>query len=262
MSDKLTDHDIASLYKKGANERPSEALDKHILQLAQQHSQSKKITPIHKKRRLYQTWYGQLSTAASLVLVALLYFENSDTLYNMPDAADDEIYSSDSLDEAIENLPTAPVSSKQQAVRLKQDKTLQESIRQEKVNREKAKQEKVKQAKSRSQQAELKRYQMMQTQQLESAEISAEMQDVHQSEQLMQSSAETEALTKAKPQAFLTEAELKEIEQTFKQIETLINRGENDQAQKLLSRLNTAYPRLQKEFELRYQKLTTPTINQ
>ncbi|MFU2511422.1 hypothetical protein [Pseudoalteromonas sp. ASV78] len=77
MSDKLTSHDIASLYKRGATEQPSSQLDEQILKHAADEVADNKVTPIHKPKRFYQTWYGQLSTAASLVLVAVLYVQNS-----------------------------------------------------------------------------------------------------------------------------------------------------------------------------------------
>ncbi|WP_392344074.1 hypothetical protein [Pseudoalteromonas prydzensis] len=78
MSDKLTSHDIASLYKRGATEQPSSQLDEQILKHAADEVADNKVTPIHKPKRFYQTWYGQLSTAASLVLVAVLYVQNSE----------------------------------------------------------------------------------------------------------------------------------------------------------------------------------------
>ena len=78
MSDKLTNHDIASLYKRGATEQPSSQLDEQILKHAADEVADNKVTPIHKSKRFYQTWYGQLSTAASLVLVAVLYVQNSE----------------------------------------------------------------------------------------------------------------------------------------------------------------------------------------
>ena len=78
MSDKLTSDDIASLYKHGATEQPSVQLDERILKRATDDMTANKVTPIHKSKRFYQTWYGQLSTAASLVLVAVLYVQNTD----------------------------------------------------------------------------------------------------------------------------------------------------------------------------------------
>ncbi|MGO2366127.1 MAG: hypothetical protein ACTH56_05710 [Pseudoalteromonas sp.] len=83
MSDKLTDHDIASLYKRGATEQPSNQLDAKVLQSATDAVNTKDIEsftaiePKRKHKRFYQTWYGQLSTAASLVLIAVLYVKNT-----------------------------------------------------------------------------------------------------------------------------------------------------------------------------------------
>lgn len=78
MSDKLNSHDIASLYKHGATEQPSSQLDEQILKHAADEVADNKVIPIHKSKRFYQTWYGQLSTAASLMLVAVLYVQNSE----------------------------------------------------------------------------------------------------------------------------------------------------------------------------------------
>ncbi|WP_149981232.1 hypothetical protein [Pseudoalteromonas rhizosphaerae] len=86
MSDKLTDHDIASLYKRGATEQPSLQLDEQILQHAADEVADNNVTNINKRKRFYQTWYGQLSTAASLVLVAVLYMQNT-TQYLKPSEA-------------------------------------------------------------------------------------------------------------------------------------------------------------------------------
>jgi hypothetical protein len=93
MSDKLTDHAIASLYQQGANEQPSKALDDKIQQLAKisaEQASNNNVTNI-KKVRFYKTWYGQLSTAASLVLVAVLYVQNSGQYNHVPLNSHDEI---------------------------------------------------------------------------------------------------------------------------------------------------------------------------
>ncbi|CAM4155660.1 hypothetical protein [Pseudoalteromonas ostreae] len=85
MSDKLTSHDIASLYKRGAREQPSLQLDEQILKRAADEVADNNVTPIHKPKRFYQTWYGQLSTAASLVLVAVLYVQNTEQYLSPPE---------------------------------------------------------------------------------------------------------------------------------------------------------------------------------
>lgn len=132
MSDKLTDHDLISLYHQGAKEQPSTDLNSKILTLAEAQtnateqkveettvattrlgldkskpnknsstdidSRLNNVTPfsghlinhntiknsstnespnkLPQKKPLYKTWYGQLSTAASLVLVGVLYLQN------------------------------------------------------------------------------------------------------------------------------------------------------------------------------------------
>lgn len=85
MSDKFRDHDIVGHYHQGATEQPSMEIDHHILQLAAESIKPTNISPINKpitkKKHLYQTWYGQLSTAASLVLVAVLYLQNNTVFY-------------------------------------------------------------------------------------------------------------------------------------------------------------------------------------
>lgn len=85
MSDKFSDHDIVGHYHQGATEQPSVEIDQHILQLAAESIKPPNINPINKpiskKKHLYQTWYGQLSTAASLVLVAVLYLQNDTVFY-------------------------------------------------------------------------------------------------------------------------------------------------------------------------------------
>lgn len=85
MSNKLTSHDIASLYKRGATEQPSAKLDEQILKRAADEVTANNVTPTHKPKRFYQTWYGQLSTAASLVLVAVLYVQNTDQYLSSPE---------------------------------------------------------------------------------------------------------------------------------------------------------------------------------
>lgn len=85
MSDKLTSHDIASLYKRGATEQPSVQLDEQILKQAADEVTANNVTPINKPKRFYQTWYGQLSTAASLVLVAVVYVQNTEQYFSPPE---------------------------------------------------------------------------------------------------------------------------------------------------------------------------------
>ncbi|KPH93552.1 hypothetical protein AMS58_16830 [Pseudoalteromonas porphyrae] len=80
MTDKFTSNNIASLYRDGATEQPSSALDQQILQNA-----VNAVQPKVKSKRFYQTWYGRLSTAASLMLVSLLYWQNTDQFTSVND---------------------------------------------------------------------------------------------------------------------------------------------------------------------------------
>ncbi|KPH60760.1 MULTISPECIES: hypothetical protein [Pseudoalteromonas] len=80
MTDKFTSNKIASLYRDGATEQPSSALDQQILQNA-----VNAVQPKVKSKRFYQTWYGRLSTAASLMLVSLLYWQNTDQFTSVND---------------------------------------------------------------------------------------------------------------------------------------------------------------------------------
>lgn len=112
MSDKLTSHDIASLYKRGATEQPSSQLDEQILKHAADEVADNKVTPIHKSKRFYQTWYGQLSTAASLVLVAVLYVQNSEQ-YLKPSETINELQIL--ADEQSDKAPAASLEMMQNA---------------------------------------------------------------------------------------------------------------------------------------------------
>ncbi|MEI8604429.1 hypothetical protein [Pseudoalteromonas sp. B160] len=131
MSDKLTDHDIASLYKRGATEQPSLQLDEQILQHAAEAANANKVTNINKRKRFYQTWYGQLSTAASLVLVAVLYMQNT-TQYLKPSEAMNDLQIL--VDEQTALAPAASsemmqseVLEQKQLEQLKQTQRLQRS---------------------------------------------------------------------------------------------------------------------------------------
>jgi len=144
MSDKLTDHDLISLYHQGAKEQPSTDLNSKILTLAEAQtnateqkveettvattrlgldkskrnknsstdidSRLNNVTPfsehlinhntiknsstnespnkLPQKKPLYKTWYGQLSTAASLVLVGVLYLQNLQPMQSIAPMSD------------------------------------------------------------------------------------------------------------------------------------------------------------------------------
>lgn len=135
MSDKLTSHDIASLYKRGATEQPSSQLDEQILKHAADEVADNKVTPIHKPKRFYQTWYGQLSTAASLVLVAVLYVQNSaqylkpsETINELQILADEQPAKSPGASlEMMQNATQEQAQEQAQMMQLKQTQQRQQS---------------------------------------------------------------------------------------------------------------------------------------
>ena len=134
MSDKLTSHDIASLYKRGATEQPSLQLDEQILKRAADEVADNKVTPIHKPKRFYQTWYGQLSTAASLVLVAVLYVQNSEQyqqssqLNELQILADEQPAKSPAASlEMMQNATQEQAQEQAQMMQLKQTQQRQQS---------------------------------------------------------------------------------------------------------------------------------------
>ncbi|MBE0376307.1 hypothetical protein [Pseudoalteromonas prydzensis] len=135
MSDKLTSHDIASLYKRGATEQPSSQLDEQILKHAADEVADNKVTPIHKPKRFYQTWYGQLSTAASLVLVAVLYVQNSaqylkpsETINELQILADEQPAKSPAASlEMMQNATQEQAQEQAQMMQLKQTQQRQQS---------------------------------------------------------------------------------------------------------------------------------------
>ncbi|NMM40024.1 hypothetical protein [Pseudoalteromonas arctica] len=127
MSDKFTNHDIASLYKRGATEQPSSQLDEQILKRAADDVTANKVTPITKPKRFYQTWYGQLSTAASLVLVAVLYVQNSAQYHQTSELNELKILN-DEQDATFEIMPSeAQAQTQTQTMQLRQSQQRQRS---------------------------------------------------------------------------------------------------------------------------------------
>ena len=140
MSDKLTSDDIASLYKHGATEQPSVQLDERILKRAADDMTANKVTPIHKSKRFYQTWYGQLSTAASLVLVAVLYVQNTDQYLSPSETIKERQILNDEQnatapEAAFEIMPSEALEQKQ-LEQLKQTQRLQRSTQSYMVGRQ------------------------------------------------------------------------------------------------------------------------------
>ncbi len=118
MTKKLTKAEIVALYLNAANEQPSAALDAQIIRQAKDDVGHIKPVTV-KSKYFYQTWYGILSTAASLVLVVVLLWPHSE-------------HKSDS--QTIHSLerPPAPVVSRvtEQAEELVKEKVEQQSAEQ------------------------------------------------------------------------------------------------------------------------------------
>lgn len=128
MNDKLTDQDVISLYKQGATEKPSKILDAKILKLAEEkenksHLELVSNKPIQ-KRHFYQTWYGQISTAASFLLVGVLYFQNNDS-FNEPHQ-NSQFFDAEIMLQNKSTLSSSAVSPKVEKSRLKEMKNMPE----------------------------------------------------------------------------------------------------------------------------------------
>jgi len=227
MVNKLTDHAIASLYQKGAKEQPSAVLDAHILQLAKKHVT---ITPIIKKRRVYQTWYAQLSTAASFVLVAILYFEMNKPFQSNqePDISDQHSINQlsapqNAQSDSFLNAPVLMNKSKQ-ATRIEEPNNLMQSDQDEIFSDD-------------------------------GASVHGEI----------PFSAEKRSLKDSV--LFINPIEIPityvlEVEATFKEIEVLLTKGESKQANLLLKTLITAHPELENVLNSRYEILEEQAVPQ
>jgi hypothetical protein len=239
MVNKLTDHAIASLYQKGAKEQPSAVLDAHILQLAKKHVT---ITPIIKKRRVYQTWYAQLSTAASFVLVAILYFEMNKPFQSNqePDISDQHSINQlsapqNAQSDSFLNAPVLMNKSKQ-ATRIEEPNNLMQSDQDEIFSDDGA-----------SDQDEI---------------FSDDGASVHGE---IPFSAEKRSLKDSV--LFINPIEIPityvlEVEATFKEIEVLLTKGESKQANLLLKTLITAHPELENVLNSRYEILEEQAVPQ
>ena len=277
MSDKMTDHDLNSLYHQGATEQPSDALDQCILASAEkqaniahvQHSHSEKHTNrmvnnnntvnnstfnnnnsatltveesdvnassdkpstqdvvalptkiqakkiFSRKKPLYKTWYGQLSTAASLVFVAALYLQNQPPIRSFAPPHDTASYDEQQI--GSERLESEMLDSQMQ-----QSEEIEAAIH--------------------SQQKE--NHSMM-------------MQSNKMSQQKQQASAEAlQGLQdRSLPQAKVIENnQPSSIIEGLKIIALHLEKGEKEQANIVLKALLTAYPERQKEITASYESL-------
>lgn len=222
MSDKFTDHDIARFYNEGATEKPSAELDAKILALAKMPIETKSQPPLTsaipiKKPALYQTWYGQLSTAASLVLVTMLYLHNSDSFHEPTDNVNEQA-TNQLMESEATGLPS--IKSTEQPV----NNLLQKSIKQ-KVNIEKRSKK----------------------------EVSGIMAD----STLPSASSDTEMtqLNKVKSISEMTPEGALEVTTTFNEIDDLLATEQKEKARERLTELLQKYPQLKVDLNARYLNL-------
>lgn len=245
MSDKFSDHDIENFYKQGAKEQPSTELDLQIFQLAQQNLVNTKgktdnVTAIKivssKKTPLYQTWYGQLSTAASLVLVAVLFLQNSEPSYNSISSRDQQIKPRSEQSGSIDN---DKIQNVQQNHQLKISPSLKSQI-----NKAIA----VKQAQGGHKKEQTRHSNATA---VEKVEMQSEdfPKDFQQSPLSMESNVQAIAVS-----------QLNEITEMFTKIDALLDNGETIKAAEVLTQLLQKYPQLKTNLKTRYNKLVIQAI--
>ncbi|WP_298941593.1 hypothetical protein [uncultured Psychromonas sp.] len=222
MSEKFTDHDIARFYSEGATEKPSAELDAKILALAKTPVETKTQTPLKpiasiKKPALYQTWYGQLSTAASLVLVTILYLHNSDSFH---EPADNE--NKRETHQLMETEATGLSSIK--ATGQPVNNSLQKSIKQ-RVSIEKRRQKEVSD--------------IMTDSTLPSVSADSEMTQLNK----------VKSISKMTPEGAL------EVMATFNKIDDLLATEQREKARERLNELLQKYPQLKADLHARYMNL-------
>ena len=222
MSDKFTDHDIARFYNEGATEKPSAELDAKILALAKIPVETKTQTPLKsivsiKKPALYQTWYGQLSTAASLVLVTMLYLHNSDSFHEPADNENEQ-----ETNQLMETEATgfSTIKATEQPV----NNSLQKSIKQ-RVSIEKRRQKEV--------------FDIMADSTLPSVSADSEMTQLNK----------VESISKMTPEGAL------EVMAIFNKIDDLLATEQREKARERLTELLQKYPQLKADLHARYMNL-------
>ena len=222
MSDKFTDHDIVRLYREGATEKPSAELDAKIFALAKNPVETESQIPLQsaspiKKPALYQTWYGQLSTAASLLLVTILYLHNSDSFNEPADNANEQ--ATNQLME-IEATGLSSIKETEQPV----NNSLQKGIKQ-KVSIKKRSQKQVSN--------------IMADSTLPSAS----------------SDNETTQLNKVKSISQMMPEDALEVRTDFNKIDNLLATEQSEKARERLTELLQKYPQLKADLHARYMNL-------
>lgn len=289
MSDKLTDHDLISLYHQGAKEQPSTDLDSKILTLAEAQTKSIKqkaeqktaektkpglnrSTPdsnssidivstvnnvkalsayltnnndmdnnstngppnqLPQKKALYKTWYGQLATAASFVLVGILYLQNLQPMKNIAPMSEKTMmqdYSREDLQQIEEQLL--------------QRKSIQ--IESE-VLMERAENKGMMQSKRLSQEVP-----QFNTNSTNNSKQSLMLDDSAANALVIEKSVTNNSLTNS---SAAKESQQLNITNTLQQIALYLDKDEKEKADRLFNELLTNYPEMRKELTISYEAL-------
>ena len=93
MSNKLTDDTITALYQQGATQTPSPELDQAILQQAATELNSATTEQHADKpfRLLSRSWFAPVSAVASMICVALLYWQNTPVFHQVPQVVNNDV---------------------------------------------------------------------------------------------------------------------------------------------------------------------------
>ena len=91
MSNKLTDETITALYQQGATQSPSPELDQAILRRAAAELKSDTAATCTAKpvKLRSRRWFAPLSAVASMVCVAVLYWQNAQVFHQAPHVIND-----------------------------------------------------------------------------------------------------------------------------------------------------------------------------
>ena len=91
MSNKLSDETITALYQQGATQSPSSELDQAILRHAAAELESDTAVKRAGKpiKLRYRAWFTPISAVASMVCVALLYWQNANVFHQTSQVIND-----------------------------------------------------------------------------------------------------------------------------------------------------------------------------
>jgi len=295
MSDKLTDHDLISLYHQGAKEQPSTDLDSKILTLAEAQTKSikqkaeqktaekakpglDKSTPdsnssidivstlnnvkassayltnnnvmnnnssnelpnqLPQKKALYKTWYGQLATAASFVLVGILYLQNLQPMKNIAPMSEKTMmqdYSREELQQIEEQL-----------LQRKSSQAESEALM------ERAENKLIMQSKSLTQQAtKFNTDRLNNSESMNNAKENAMAGDSAANALVIESLVTDNSLSNS---STATKSQQLDITNKLQQITLYLDKDEKEQADRLFNELLTDYPEMTKELTISYEAI-------